>query len=449
MDFFEELRAFTTAHPDVSHAELFCVDLNGVCRGKLVPIASLKKLATGGVKLPASTAGLDIFADDVLEAGLAIQTGDPDGPVVPVSGSLGRMLWADEAHPTAQVQVVPCLTDGSDAPYDPRNVLARVVGRAEAQGLTPVMALEQEFYLIDPSAPLPARNPVTGQRLEQGQVYDLDVTRAFAPVLHGIAEAAAALGAEADTMITEFGCGQFEVNLTHGPDPMAAADQAIALRRAIRGVARAHGLDATFMAKPWGDQVGSGLHLHLSLLDGAGANVFANGQGPNAAMGHAIAGCLEHMPEAMLIFAPHLNSYRRFVPGFLAPVEALWALDHRGTALRVPEVSGAGARIEHRVAGADANPYLVAAAVLAGVLAGLDAAVDPAPPVSGEISVGMGPMLPLNWQHAERLFSNSAFVAEWLGSEFQHVFGVQKRQEHEKLLARVTDVELETYLRRL
>ena len=184
MDFLEELRAFVTAHPDVSHAEVFCVDLNGVCRGKLVPIGSLKKLASGGMKLPSSTAGLDIFAEDVLEAGLAIQTGDPDGVIEPVKGTLGKMLWTGAVHPTAQVQTVPCLPHGGEAQYDPRNVLARVVKRAQERGLTPVMALEQEFYLIDPSQPLPAVNPVTGQRLKQGQVYDLDVTRAFAPVLH-------------------------------------------------------------------------------------------------------------------------------------------------------------------------------------------------------------------------------------------------------------------------
>lgn len=449
MDFLEELRAFATAHPEVGHAEIFCVDLNGICRGKLVPFASLKKLATGGMKLPSSTAGLDIFAEDVLEAGLAIQTGDPDGVIVPVLGSLAKMHWADAAHPTAQVQVVPSLPNGDTAPYDPRNVLTRVVDKATERGLTPVMALEQEFFLIDPSEPLPPRHPVTDHRMDQGQVYDLDIMRAFAPVLHRIAEASAALGARAETMITEYGCGQFEVNLMHGPDPVAAADQVIALRRAIRGVARNHGLDATFMAKPWGDAVGSGLHLHLSLLDASGANVFAGNGAPNAAMRYSIAGCLNHMPEVMLIFAPHLNSYRRFVPGFMVGLEAVWALDNRGASVRVPEVSGAGARIEHRVAGADANPYLVAAAILASVLAGLDAAEEPPAAVAGQIGQGMGASLPLNWQSAEQAFSRSTFVKECLGPEFQHVFGSQKRQEHSMLLAKVSDVELETYLRRL
>ena len=449
MEFLDELKAFTVAHPHVGHAEVFCVDLNGVCRGKLVPISALKKLIAGEMRLPSSTVGLDLFGDDVYEAGLAIQTGDPDGPVTVVPGSLGPMLWANSDHPTAQVQIVPCLTNGASAPYDPRNVLVRVAQKAAERGLTPVLALELEFFLIDPTEPSPPLDPVTGRRLAGGQVYNLDITRSFAPILHGIAEAARALGATADTMITEFGYGQFEVNLTHGPDPMAAADQAIALRRAIRGVAREHGMDATFMAKPWGDTVGSGLHLHLSLLNEQGKNVFAGTDGPNTLLRHAIAGCLAHMADAMLIYAPHLNSYRRFMPGYLAPVEALWALDHRGAAIRVPEVSGSSARIEHRVAGADANPYLVTAAILASVLAGLDAGTEPAPAVSGEITRGTGPALPLNWQHAEQVFSSSAFIADWLGEDLQHVFGSQKRQEYSKMLERVSDVELEVYLRRL
>lgn len=447
MQFLEELRTFTTAHPKVGHSEVFCVDLNGVCRGKLVPISALKKLAAGAMKLPSSTAGLDLFGDDVYEAGLAIQTGDPDGPVVAVPGSLGPMHWADPVHPTAQVQVVPCLPNGADAPYDPRNVLARMTEQVAERGLTAVLALEQEFFLIDPSDPLPPLDPVSGRRLSGGQVYNLDITRAFAPILHGISEAARALGATADTMITEFGHGQFEVNLAHGPDPLTAADQTIALRRAIRGVARQHGLDATFMAKPWGDAVGSGLHLHLSLLNRQRQNLFSGGSEPNAPLRHAIAGCLAHMADAMLIFAPHLNSYRRLVSGYLAPVEALWALDHRGTAIRVPEVSGSGARIEHRVAGSDANPYLVTAAILASVLAGLDAGNEPAPPVAGEIARGMGPGLPLNWQTAEQAFSASTFIEEWLGKDVQHVFGSQKRQEYAKMLERVTDVEQDVYLR--
>ena len=449
MNFAEELAAFRAAHPDVTQAEVFVVDLNATARGKLVPIESLDKLATGGMKLPVSTPALDIFSEDVYEAGLAIQTGDPDGVLDPVPGTLGRMLWAET--PTAQVQVTIRRADGSEAEFDARNVLASVAGRAAEAGLTVVSALEQEFYLIDISEDLPALNPVTGRRLAGGQVFNLDVGRAFTPFLNDLAEASRALGAETETMITEFGYGQFEVNLVHGRDPMIACDQVIALRRAARGVARAHGFDVTFAAKPWPDTTGSGLHIHLSFEDENGRNIFADGapNAPNLHMRHTIAGWLKHMAESMLVFAPHSASYRRLVPGILAPVEALWAMDHRGASVRVPEAVGPGARIEHRTAAGDANPYLVSAVVLAAALSGFKGREEPPAPVSGEITPGMGGPLPLEWGQAESMFANSDFVAEWLGVEFRDVFAAMKRQERATLQPRLTDVERETYLRRI
>ncbi len=447
MRFQDELAAFRAAHPEIHTVETFVIDLNGTARGKLVPIDSLSKIEAGGMKMPSSTVGLDIFGEDVDEAGIAIQTGDPDGPMVPVPGTLKPVQWA--ASPTAQLQVTVSMPDGSPSGFDPRLVLERVMKQASDRGLTPVIALELEFFLIDPREPLPPLNPDYGGRLEGGQVYDIDVMRAFEPVVTAMTDAAQVLGAPTETVIAEFGQGQFEVNLTHTDDALSGADQMVALRRAIRGTARDKGSDATFMPKPYGDQVGSGMHMHVSLNDAEGRNVFAGQNGPNPLLRHAVAGTLAHMADAMLIFAPHLNSYRRFLPGFLAPVEALWARDHRGTAIRVPETSGDGARIEHRVAGADANPYLVTAAILASVLAGLDAGSEPAPPVAGEIARGMGPALPLNWQHAEQVFSSSPFIAEWLGPDVQRVFGSQKRQEYAKMLERVTDAELDTYLRRI
>ena len=446
--FAEELAAFRAAHPEVEVAEVFVIDLNGRPRGKLVPFEGLAKLAEGGMKMPASTPGLDIFGEDVEEAGIAIQTGDPDGALDPVPGSLGPMLWA--ASPTAQVQGTIRMPDGAVSPFDPRNVLARVVEQASARGLTPCVALELEFFLIDPAEPCPPLHPTGGGRLADNQVYDLELLRAFEPVIARITAAARALGAPADTVIAEFGTGQFELNLNHMPDALAAADKMVALKRAIRGVARAERLDATFMPKPYGDRVGSGLHMHLSLLDAAGANHFAGEPGvPNETMRHAMAGMLRHMADCQLIFAPHLNSYRRMVPGSFVPVEAHWAFDNRGSALRLPETAGSGARIEHRVAGSDANPYLVTAAVLAAVLAGLDEGAEPPPPLQGQIVPGQGQPLPLSWAAAERRFARSDFVARWLGEQFRHVFGAQKRQERAHMLSLVTDREYEVYLRRV
>lgn len=448
MSFAEELIAFRSAHPQIEWAEVFTVDLNGIPRGKMVPIGLLEKLADGAMKLPSATMALDVFSDDVYETGLAIQTGDPDGPMVPIEGTLAPMLWSDP--PCAQVHAEVRKPDGAIAEYCPVNVLRRVADAARARGLTPMLAMEQEFFLTDPEQLLPPLNPLTGARLQADQVFDMDVSRAFAPLLTEIAEASTVLDAPTETLISEFGFGQFETNLIHVDDPLRAAGQIVSLRRAIRGVARKHGMDVTFMAKPYSTTVGSGLHLHLSLWQD-GQNIFdtADAQGPNDMMRHAISGCLAHLGDAMLIFAPHLNSYRRFIPGNIAPVEALWAMDHRGTALRVPELHGNGARFEHRVAGSDANPYLVAAAILASAMAGLESKIEPPAPIEGEITPGLGDRLPKDWALAEHLFSKSEFVREWLGASFQDTYGAIKRQEWTKLLGRVTDVEHEAYLRRL
>lgn len=447
MTFAAHLARFRKAHPEIEVAELYVSDLNGVARGKLVPIEMLEKLAEGTMKMPVSTLGLDIFGCDVAEAGIALETGDPDGNLVPVEATLKPMLWAK--RPTAQLQcMITEAGNGAISGYDPRGVLMRVAERANAMDYRPVMALELEFYLIDAQEALPPMNPVVGGRLGRSQLYDMEVMRAFEPVMADITRAAQALGAPAETAICEFGAGQFELNLRHVDDPLAAADHMIALKRTIRGVARAHGLDASFMPKPFGQMAGSGMHAHLSLLDAGGKNAFdGNGNGPAALIRHAVAGMLGSMADAMLIFAPHHNSYRRFVPGSYAPVVAAWGYDNRSVPVRVPETSGKGARVEHRVSGSDANPYLLAAAVLAGALDGIERGLEPGAPVRLEARAGDGEALPVSWAMAEQRFRESAFVAGWLGAEFRHVYAAMKRQERATLMGRVSDVEYDAYLR--
>lgn len=447
----EAIAAARAAHPDLAWAEVFVTDLNGIQRGKLIPAEMLDKVAEGGVRMPVSTLGLDVFGEDVAEAAIAIERGDPDGPLIPVAGAIGPMTWA--GTPTLQI---PCVLweEGAPCAYDPRAVLAAQVSALAERGLTATMACELEFYLIDPVAPRPPVAP-DGRRLPEGrdQIYELSTVRGFAGLIEEIVAAARALGAPAETVIAEFGAGQFELNLRHVPDPLAAADHLMALRRAIRGVARAHGLDASFMAKPYGESSGSGLHMHLSLTDGAGRRLFdageEAGQGavPAPAASHALGGLIETMADAMLIWAPHANSYRRPVPGSYAPMVAAWGLDNRGAALRMPETAGPGARIEHRTSGADANPYLAAAAMLAGVLHGLDRRSDLPPPATTEAGADDGPPLPLTWREAERALATSPFASERFGRQFVHVFTTMKRQERAKMLARVSDVEYDAYLR--
>jgi glutamine synthetase len=447
MSFAEHLAAFRERHPEIEVAEVYISDLNGVARGKLVPAEMLAKVTEGGMKLPISTLGLDIFGCDVPESAIALETGDPDGNLIPVDATLAPMLWA--GRPTAQLQCM--MTDANGRTvcgYDPRGVLARVAERANAMGYRPVVALELEFYLIDPTEPAPPINPVAGGRLDRSQLYDMEVMRSFEPIMAGITRAAQALGAPAETAICEFGAGQFEMNLRHVDDPLAAADHMIGLKRAVRGVARSNGLDASFMPKPFGEMSGSGMHIHLSLMDETGKNAFAGaGDGPTPLIRHAVGGLLEAMADCMLIFAPHHNSYRRFIPGSYAPMVAAWGLDNRSVAVRMPEIAGKGARIEHRVSGSDANPYLLAAAVLAAALDGIERRVGPGTPVGREAGANDGATLPLSWTVAEQTFSESEFVAKWLGEEFQRIFGGIKRQERATLMARVSDVEYAAYLR--
>ena len=450
--FAEKARAFMAENPDIEIIELVFPDMNAVMRGKWMPARQAEKLAQGAARMPMSTYNLDIASEDVAEARIAVDIGDPDGVGWPIPHAFGRALWLE--RPTAIALMTMTEPDGvTPCVYDPRQVLAGVAARFAARGLTPVVAPELEFYLVDGETDDygHARPPlgVGGDRLEASQVYMLDVKSAFSDVLQEIDAAARALGAPAEAATAEFGPGQFEINLAHTPDACAAADHAILLRRAVRGVARQHGMDACFMAKPYGDQSGSGQHFHVSVLDAEGRNIFDSGalEQPNAAMRAAVGGLLETMADATLTFAPHLNSYRRLRPNSYAPCQAVWGLDNRGVAVRCPQLSGAGARIEHRVAGADANPYLALASILGGILYGLDRRSDPGEPIEGEVKPEHGHMLPITWPSAIAAFEQSAFMCDTLGEEFARVYAMMKRQEMERLLERVTDAEYDTYLR--
>jgi glutamine synthetase len=444
--------AFMAENPDIEIIELVFPDMNAVMRGKWVPARQIDKLAKGAVRMPMSSYNLDIASEDVEEAEIAVTIGDPDGVGWPIPHAFGRAQWLK--RPTAIALMTMTEPDGvTPCVYDPRQVLAAVAERFRAKGLTPVVAPELEFYLVDGETDQSgrARPPVGvgGDRLEASQMYMLDVKSAFAGILAEIDAAAIALGAPAEAATAEFGPGQFEINLGHVPDPLAAADHAILLRRAIRGVARQHGMDACFMAKPYGDQSGSGQHFHISLIDESGRNIFDSGgmTVPNAAMRATVAGLLRTMPDATLLFAPHLNSYRRLRPNTYAPHMANWGLDNRNTAVRCPALSGGAARIEHRVAGSDANPYLALAAILGGILYGLEHGWDPGLPCEGEPRADGGNRLPTTWPAAIEAFERSDFIRDVIGAEFARVFALMKRQEMERLLERVTDAEYDTYLR--
>lgn len=442
---------FFARHSDIEVIEAFVADLNGVARGKWVPSEAAAKVLKGELRLPRSSFALDIWGTDVNDAGLVVETGDSDGVCIPVLSSLARIPWL--TRPTAQVLLTMNNPDGSVFLGDPRQVLAGVVERFHALGLTPVVATELEFYLIDREPdecgrPQPPRSPVSGRRQWAPDVYSIDEMHAFETVLGALGAACTEQGIPADTTICENGPAQFEINLNHIDDALVAADHAMMMKRAVKGVTRRHGMDATFMAKPYGHRSGNGLHVHFSVVDKAGNNIFAGADRKGSArLGHAIGGCLQTMPDAMAILSANANSYRRFRRGSHAPTTATWGYDNRSSALRVPDSALAATRIEHRVAGADANPYLVIAAILAGALHGLTNEMEPGAAVEGDAYTATASALPTSWADALALFERSAFINEYLGSMPQKLYTACKRQEMDELARRVSDVEYEAYLR--
>jgi glutamine synthetase len=420
------------AHPEVERVEAFVSDVNGIARGKWLPRDKALDLAAKGLPLPRSIFALDIWGRDVPDAGLAFGTGDPDALCRPIPGTAALVPWAE--RPTAQVM----LAMEGDFYADPRAMLKRSVHRLAARGLTVVAATELEFYLFKGSRPAPD---------QACDLLSMDALRDAAPLIDAIEDAARAQGVPTETILRENGPGQYEINLRHVADPLAAADHAILLKRIVRSVARAQGWTATFMAKPVAGQSGSGMHVHVSLLDEAGAPVLADADGaPNAVLRYAVGGLVTTMAEAMLLFAPHANSYRRFARAATARLSAGWGMDDRSATVRVIHGSRHATRIEHRVAGADANPYLVLAGILSGMLAGIDGAIDPGPPHAPQDFGKGGRPLPLGWSTAMDAFATSDFAIDALGAEAHAVVLACKRRDHDELQARIPDVEYAAYL---
>jgi glutamine synthetase len=278
-------------------------------------------------------------------------------------------------------------------------------------------------------------------------VLAFDKLDEWGPLLAEIDAACIAQGLPAGAATAEYGGAQFEVNLSHLPDPVLAADHALMLRRIVKGVAQRHGREATFMSKPFAEQSGSGLHIHVSLIDADGRNVFddRHAQG-DVLLGHAIAGLQATTYDAMAIFAPNLNAYRRFAPNQFVPVNTSWGVNNRSVSFRVPAGGGAARRIEHRIAGAEANPYLVMAALLAGLHHGLTHRLTPTPPSTGNAGETADPEMPLKlWTALDRL-EGSALMAEYLGPRCPAAYATIKRAEFEAFMADVLPREYDWYL---
>lgn len=422
-------------------------DLNGVFRGKRLPLAAAEKLGSTGIRMPMSSIGVDIWGTDVIGNSLTFDQGDLDG-IVEATGR-GPLPLAFGATPALFTPMWMRKEDGSPFFGDPRRMLAHVLARYQARGLTPVVATEVEFYLVDPTAA--AARPLVPMGVMHPDcsdtIYALSELAGVDAFLNEVYAVCAACGVAADSATSESGPGQFEFNLLHGPDALRVADDTVLFKQVVRSAARRHGFAATFMAKPYPVHSGNGLHVHFSVLDGKGANIFDDGGvAGTPAMRHAVAGVLEAMHDSTLIFAPHQNSYRRLRPDTLAPTSIAWGYENRTAALRIPGGPPVARRIEHRVAGADANPYLVIAAILAAAFDGIERGTEPSPPTGGNVHDADAPRIPPDWRSALQAFESSATVERLFHPEFIAMFAACKRQELAVFEREITAIEYHSYL---
>jgi glutamine synthetase len=437
----DETEAFLRANPNVTWIDLIVFDINGIPRGKRFRRDDLPGVARNGVMMPSTVFVMDARGNCVEETGRLWETGDPDVPFRILSGTLRPIPTGTGHHAQAVISVE------QPEDIDPRGILASQVSALKAAGQTPVTAVELEFYVTKQQA-----NGVFKLETPQGlsddpdspmtfQFEEMNVLERFIDDIYKIAEVQ---GLPIDAVMQESGPAQFEINLKHKADPVAAALDGLLLKRAVKAAAKDHGLYATFMAKPHHDWPGSGMHLHASLIDKAGKNLFA-GDPMSPLFRNAIGGLQASMCDFMAVWAQSANAYRRHVPKAYVPMAAHWGFNNRNVALRIPRTSGAGTRVEHRVASADANPFLVLAAILAGIRHGIANKVEPGPMAEGNGNGCEAPQLPTVWFNALERFRHSNVVRDTFGAPFQDVYFKLKQTERNNFERIVTSLDHEWY----
>jgi len=443
----ESPNEFFRAHENIGFVDLLIPDINGIVRGKRVKASAKSKLFTDGILLPRSLFSSDICGDTVVETGLGIATGDRDYACLPEIATLRPVPWIRKD--TAQC-FVEMLDENGDAFHSsPRHVLRQIVSAMRDAGYYPTVAVEMEFYLLrnrldQQGMPQLLLDPVTGREERSTQVYSMDDLDNVGSFIERVQNYAKAQSIPASAAIAEYAPGQFEINLDHKDDPVSACDDALCLKRIIRNAAKEEGMLATFMAKPFADLSGSGTHIHVSICDQSGSNRFA--ASPDE-LEHAIGGLQATMADAMLLFAPHENSYRRFQKDCFVPLSPSWGYNNRSVALRVPAGPQAARRIEQRVPGADVNPYYAMAAVLAGILHGLNDRVSPDAAIEGDAFEKCEATLPIDWSASIGLFENSQWIEKYFGADFKKLVTAIKRSEYGTYRRQVSPLDIQWYLR--
>ncbi len=446
-----ELETVQTQYPEIDFVDAIIPDLNGFIRGKRFPIKDAAKIYSSGVQIPESVVLLDFFGESSDPIGRGFSDGDPDGTLRPINGTTRPVPWGDGRK--AQVLMRLESDNGTLCSVDPRAIASNVVDRFNELGYRINIAFELEFYLLDTKLDARGRPQFpgledAGQSGGETQVYLLEDLDQHDDFLRKVAHACAIQDIPASVVTSEYSPSQFEINLNHVQEPLRAADQCVLLKRAIQGVASDFGMRATFMPKPFIEYSGSGMHVHLSLENDQGQNVFCGeSELGSQLLRNAIGGLLETIPDVFAIFAPGRNSYRRFVPDLYVPVNKTWGYNNRSVTVRIPSGEDGARRLEHRVAGADANPYLVLAALLAGVHYGISHSVDPgeasaAVNVSGQIDDS----IPFEWESALNRMHASKFAETYLSREYVDVFCALKRDELRQYREHVSEQEYLLYL---
>jgi len=445
----EEFNNFKKKYKKIKYLDVILGDLSGIIRGKRIPISDADKIFIAGVQFCYSTFLLDTSGYCPDAEGRGFTDGDPDANYYPVKNTLSIIPW----HKDNIAQVLITIQDESrySSIMDPRNVLAKVWDNFSKLKLYPRVAFELEFYLIkrrnkldeNPTPPVSKRNK---RQAEGTQVYGMSELDDFYNFLEEINNFCKIQNIPASTASSEFAPGQFEINLNSTTNLLKAADDSVLLRRLVKETAIKHGYEATFLSKPYLSEAGSGMHLHLSLYDKNKKNVFSKNKLKNKNLLHAIGGLQKTMYECMAIFAPNINSYRRFLPDQFVPVNSSWGPNNRSVAFRIPVSNEDATRIEHRVAGAEANAYLVLSSILAGIMYGLKNKIMPNKPRIDNACDNPDKEMPLNINDALSKLENSKVINRYLTKEYVKIYVDLKRKEQESFHSEISNTELKWYL---
>ena len=414
----------------ITEVEALMVDMSGIARGKIVPAS--KYLKDRSMRLPEEIF-LQTVTGDYPNDYSMISPAEIDIVLKPDLNTLRLVPWA--AEPTAQlIHDAHYYQDNAPVAMSPRYVLKHILQCYKERGWQPVIAPELEFFLVksNPDEDYPLEPPLgRSGRAEVGrQAYSIDALNEFDPLFEDVYDYCEAQNIELDTLIHESGAAQMEINLLHG-DPLELADQVFFFKRTVREAARQHNIFATFMAKPMERQPGSAMHIHQSVVDNKGQNIFSDIEGePSSLFFSHIAGLQHYLPNAMPLLAPNVNSYRRITRYHAAPINVHWGYDNRTAGLRVPVGEADSRRVENRVAGADANPYLAIAASLACGYLGMIEQREPTQPWEG--SAYKEPYgLPRSLGESLRLLNECEPLKELLGKRFVAAYTAVKECEYE------------------